>query len=152
MAPLSLAQLFSPGPVWDLDGFNRLVLAYQDQIYTLAFHLLGSEAAACEAVDCALRAAYRQKDEAAGFQLQAMRQALRACLNHRRGLCGSPWLRARAGGLSNREKVALILVDCLQLSYSDAAAVMDEPRERLAALVAGARRAIHQAQNGDHER
>lgn len=43
----------------DLDAFNRLVLAYQDMAYNLAFRMLGSDAPAQDATQNAFLAAYR---------------------------------------------------------------------------------------------
>src|SRR5512133_875943 len=43
----------------DLDAFNRLVLAYQDQTYNLAFRLLGEDASAQDATQIAFINAYQ---------------------------------------------------------------------------------------------
>ena len=43
----------------DLDAFNRIVLAYQDQTYNLAFRLLGEEASAQDATQIAFINAYQ---------------------------------------------------------------------------------------------
>ncbi len=43
----------------DLEAFNRLVLAYQDAIYTHAYRMLGDESAADDAAQEAFIAAYR---------------------------------------------------------------------------------------------
>ncbi len=43
----------------DLEAFNRLVLAYQDAIYTHAYRMLGDESAADDAAQEAFLAAYR---------------------------------------------------------------------------------------------
>ena len=43
----------------DLDAFNRIVLAYQDQTYNLAFRLLGEDASAQDATQIAFINAYQ---------------------------------------------------------------------------------------------
>jgi RNA polymerase sigma-70 factor (ECF subfamily) len=43
----------------DLEAFNTLVLKYQDRIYTLAYRILGDEAAAADAAQEAFILAYR---------------------------------------------------------------------------------------------
>jgi RNA polymerase sigma-70 factor (ECF subfamily) len=42
----------------DIDAFNRLVLAYQHQVYNLAYRIMGEEAAAADATQEALISAY----------------------------------------------------------------------------------------------
>ena len=43
----------------DLDAFNSLVLIHQDRVYTLAYRILGDEAAAADATQEAFILAYR---------------------------------------------------------------------------------------------
>jgi hypothetical protein len=75
-----------------------------------------------------------------GFRLQVLRQVVRACLQRGPALPGPRWMPERFAGLSNLEKVVLILVDCLQLSDSDAATVIEKPQAQVRRVLAGARR------------
>ena len=43
----------------DLDAFNTLVLAYQHQVYNLAYRIMGEEAAASDATQEAFISAYK---------------------------------------------------------------------------------------------
>jgi RNA polymerase sigma-70 factor (ECF subfamily) len=53
------AALIQQSKYGDLDAFNRLVLAYQDQTYNLAFRLLGEDASAQDATQIAFINAYQ---------------------------------------------------------------------------------------------
>ena len=53
------ASLIQAARQGDLDAFNRLVLAYQDRLYTQAYRLLGEAEAAEDATQEAFISAYR---------------------------------------------------------------------------------------------
>ncbi|MFM8322850.1 MAG: RNA polymerase sigma factor [Chloroflexota bacterium] len=55
----------------DLDAFNRLVLAYQDLVYTQAYRMMGEPAPAEDAAQDAFIAAYRKLDTYRGGSFKA---------------------------------------------------------------------------------
>lgn len=56
---MDTAQLIRSAQAGDLDAFNRLVLAHQDQVYSLALRFMGQRAAAEDATQEAFLRAYR---------------------------------------------------------------------------------------------
>ncbi len=70
----------------DLDAFNRLVLAYQDLAFNLAFHMLGEEAAAEDAAQTAFISAYRSLASYRGgsFKAWVMRMVTNTCYDELR--------------------------------------------------------------------
>ena len=65
----------------DIDAFNRLVLAYQHQVYTLAFRIMGEEAAAADAAQEAFISAYQHLKSFRGgsFKSWLLRIVTNAC-------------------------------------------------------------------------
>jgi RNA polymerase sigma factor (sigma-70 family) len=65
----------------DLDSFNRLVLAYQDMAFNLAFRMLSDDAAAQDATQNAFLSAYRSLPTYRGgsFRAWVMRMVTNAC-------------------------------------------------------------------------
>ncbi|MDI6696348.1 MAG: sigma-70 family RNA polymerase sigma factor [Anaerolineales bacterium] len=55
----------------DLDAFNRLVLAYQDMVYTQAYRMMGEQEAAEDASQDAFISAYRKLDSYRGGSFKA---------------------------------------------------------------------------------
>jgi RNA polymerase sigma factor (sigma-70 family) len=55
----------------DLDSFNRLVLAYQDIVYSQAYRMMGEQDAAEDATQDAFIAAYRKLDSYRGGSFKA---------------------------------------------------------------------------------
>lgn len=55
----------------DLDAFNRLVLYYQDMVYTQAYRMMGEQAAAEDAAQDAFIAAYRKLSTYRGGSFKA---------------------------------------------------------------------------------
>ncbi len=55
----------------DLDAFNRLVLFYQDMVYTQAYRMMGEQAAAEDATQDAFIAAYRKLSTYRGGSFKA---------------------------------------------------------------------------------
>ena len=70
----------------DLDAFNRLVLAYQDQTYNLAFRLLGEDASAQDATQIAFINAYQAIKSYRGgsFRAWILRILTNACYDELR--------------------------------------------------------------------
>jgi RNA polymerase sigma-70 factor (ECF subfamily) len=65
----------------DLDAFNTLVLAYQHQVYNLAFRIMGEEAAASDATQEAFISAYKHLKSFRGgsFKSWLLRIVTNAC-------------------------------------------------------------------------
>jgi RNA polymerase sigma-70 factor (ECF subfamily) len=65
----------------DIDAFNRLVLAYQHQVYTLAYRIMGEEAAAADAAQEAFISAYKNLKSFRGgsFKSWLLRIVTNAC-------------------------------------------------------------------------
>ncbi len=70
----------------DLEAFNRLVLAYQDQTYNLAFRLLGEDASAQDATQIAFINAYQAIKSYRGgsFRAWILRILTNACYDELR--------------------------------------------------------------------
>lgn len=70
----------------DLDAFNRLILAYQDMAYNLAFRMLSDEAAAEDATQTAFISAYRNLTTYRGgsFKAWVMRMVTNTCYDELR--------------------------------------------------------------------
>jgi RNA polymerase sigma-70 factor (ECF subfamily) len=79
----------------DLDAFNRLVLAYQDQVYSQAYRIIGEVDAASDATQDAFIAAYKHLNSYRGgsFRAWLLRIVTNACydeLRHRQRRPTSP--------------------------------------------------------------
>jgi RNA polymerase sigma-70 factor (ECF subfamily) len=70
----------------DLNAFNRLVLAYQDVAYNLAYRMLGEDAAAQDATQTAFLSAYRNLKAYRGgsFRAWILRMVTNACYDEMR--------------------------------------------------------------------
>src|SRR5512147_1743457 len=70
----------------DLDAFNRLVLAYQDMAFNLAYRMLSDEAAAEDATQTAFLSAYRALDSYRGgsFRAWVLRMVTNSCYDELR--------------------------------------------------------------------
>lgn len=70
----------------DLDAFNRLVLAYQDQVFNLAYRMLGEVDPAADAAQDAFISAYRNLSTYRGgsFKAWLLRIATNACYDELR--------------------------------------------------------------------
>lgn len=94
----------------DLDAFNALVLAYQTQIYNLAYRVLDDEAAAADATQQTFISAYRHIGGYRGgsFRAWLLRIATNACYDElrrrkRRPAVSLDRLEARPDGQSSPE-------------------------------------------------
>jgi RNA polymerase sigma-70 factor, ECF subfamily len=70
----------------DLDAFNRLVLAYQNQAYSLAYRILGETEPAADAAQQAFLSAFRHLAELRGasFRSWLLRIVANACMDELR--------------------------------------------------------------------
>ncbi len=70
----------------DLDAFNRLVLAYQDLAYNVAYRMLGDEASAEECTQDSFLSAYRHLSTYRGgsFKSWVLRMVTNACYDELR--------------------------------------------------------------------
>lgn len=70
----------------DVDAFNRLVLAYQDTAYTVAYRIIGEPDAAADAAQDAFIVAYRKLDQFQGerFKSWLLRIVTNACYDELR--------------------------------------------------------------------
>jgi RNA polymerase sigma-70 factor (ECF subfamily) len=70
----------------DLDSFNRLVLAYQEMAYNLAYRMLSDEDAASDATQTAFFSAYRSLSSYRGgsFRAWVMRMVTNTCYDELR--------------------------------------------------------------------
>ncbi len=124
----------------ELQVYNRLVLQYQDEAFSLAFDLLGEESAAAALVQQVfLRGFNRRDDERLPFRLRVLRWLVGACLQRRQPLTGLARLDPRLARLSNEEAIALALVERLGLSYAEAGEVLGKTAADFRRLLATAR-------------
>jgi len=126
-----------------MQAYNRLVLQHQDEAFTLAYDLLGDDAAACETLQTVFLSAYRQDWGAQSlFRLQVLRGVIQACLRRGKALPGPHLAGSSLAGLTDEEKCALVLVDCLGLTYPDAAFALTRQVAWVAKTLAAARRRL----------
>jgi DNA-directed RNA polymerase specialized sigma24 family protein len=103
-----------------LDRFNAQVQACQDEVYNLAYYFMGNVVLACEIVDRCFGEMYKGKiGSDSNFRMLALQLALRICLKGEIISC-LPNLPAT---LNRDERIAVLLVDCLQYSYQEAALI-----------------------------
>lgn len=128
-----------------LSHFNTLAVQYQDDVYTLAYYLLGDEDRASEATQSAFLQVFRRvgvrPDQ---FRLSALRWVFLQAQQQRRAWQNwitstqDPLLR-QLTSLKEDESSALILVDMLGLNYVEAAQVMGCSRKQVGKLLTHAR-------------
>lgn len=163
----------------DLYAFNRLVLAYQDKAYTLAFYLLGDMMVAEDAVQETFISAYRSIQSCRGdsFRSWLFRMVTNKCLDELRRRKRHPitpfeatdiWgeeiespqrsvdtveipeeSMSRAGTdryllrcldrLKTEDRIAIVLVDILELRYGEAAKIIGCPPGTVKSRLACAR-------------
>jgi RNA polymerase sigma-70 factor, ECF subfamily len=138
-------------PKSDLGPYNRLIIVHQDNLYTLAYRVLGDEAAAGEVVEAALLQAYRRIDLLRSPVLVWLyRYTVQACRERVRRM-GKPVPESDPGEeplhfLLNRLpfdlRLAVVLVDVMELDYIQAAAAMNTNPRSVSRLVAQARRSL----------
>ena len=128
-----------------LPSFNKLALHYQDEVFTLAYYLLGDEARAAEAAARTFESLYRPEFlfRPERFRLEALRGMLLQCrqksgLSVGRAAGQEGWVQ-RLALLAQAEREAVVLVDVLSLSYDEAALVLACSRKQITRLLAQAR-------------
>jgi len=127
----------------DLQAFNQLILQNQDEAFTLACDLLGDESLACEIVEEVFRQAFgKYRAPKPGFRLEILQRITANCVKRGKVLVGPITLERFLAGLSNDEKVVLVLVDCLELSYADAGWVLRKQPDTVRKMLAKARFAV----------
>jgi len=131
---------------WDtgLEEFNRLVLQYQDEAFCLAFYMLGSEVQAGQVVQSAVRQAYTHfKGRNPDFRTQILELVSAGCLQAHNRISEikvpADTLLIQLSSLPGRERLALILIDLLELSYAQAGSILHQPRDSVRGLLAQGR-------------
>ncbi len=131
--------MFAPAKP-ELQKYNRLVLKFQDRAYTLAVYLVGDVPLAAQLVQEIIQAdlpARRQPE--AEFEIRLLRSLMQRCLRAS-PVRGPAPLCTHFGDLALDERLALILIDCLDCSYAQAAAILSWPLQNLQTTLALARR------------
>lgn len=129
-----------------LSHFNTLAIQYQDDVYTLAYYLLGDEDQASEATQAAFLQVYRRvgvrpdqvRLSALRWVLLQAQQQRRVGENQLNGSTQDPLLRQLAS-LKEDEASVLILVDMLGLNYDEAAQVLGCSKKQVGKLLTHAR-------------
>lgn len=154
MSEQPLAETVQAARQGDLNAFNHLVLEYQDEVYNLAYRVLGEAGAAQEATRAVFQEAYRQLNgfRKGPFRLWLLRIAARVCLGQLKGW-SAPYrtppsvrtspvensLQACLRLIPPELRLALVLIDLQGLSYPEAAAVLDASPDKLLNRLAQAR-------------
>ncbi len=144
----------------DMQAFNRLIAAQQDQIYTLSYRAFGDEQSALEATQAAVQQAARNiaRFHAGPFRLWLVRWVVWSCRDRiarqaRPQAAGAPpgapeptiatvaeqTIESSLCRLPLELRLALILVDVAGLDYAETAAVLGASREQVSRSVAEAR-------------
>ena len=138
----------------DLEAFNGLVLACQDEAFALACSILGDEGLACEVVQAVfLRVYTRRGDGGHPIPVKVLQGVIGMCRRARPS-------KADAGVelipgwhlLECAEQEALLLVDWLGKSYPHAALVLDKSEHEVAATVASGRYKLIRSFRSESER
>jgi DNA-directed RNA polymerase specialized sigma24 family protein len=117
------------GSISHLQAFNALILAYQDEAYTLACYLLGDEAQAGEVVQDACRETYwASRDRQTTIRNDMLRRIVRSCLALSGGTNGAHAALDKSSThlalLPMDQRALVVLVDVLGLDYHEAAGVL----------------------------
>jgi DNA-directed RNA polymerase specialized sigma24 family protein len=130
----------------DLQAYNLLVLQQQDEAFNLAYALLGNETLAEKMVGSVFHKAFvRTPKKSNMFRIEILATIVIVCLKQAKVISGPENIRAYLVGLTNIEKIAVILVDSLEMSLEDAAGVLKISHLQLVKLLARGRCRIAQA-------
>jgi hypothetical protein len=130
----------APSTAAGLQEFNHLVLQYQEEAYSAACYLAGSESRAAGLVSAAVTHLFaRWRSSAADFRLELLGQLVQEYAGLPNSLPDGNLFSDRLDGLAREEKAALVLLECLQLTYAQAARVLRRPVPGFARLLAQAR-------------
>ncbi len=123
-----------------LQAYNRLVLQYQDETFSLAYDLLGDENLAGQVVEEAFKIEYRHSNgDQSRFRLEVLRLVIKNALKRVRVLPCPEIFGNNPCQLTNDEKLVCILVECLELSYQEVAVVLDKPLANIRKILAETR-------------
>jgi hypothetical protein len=133
-------QADSLPPPARLQNYNRLILQNQDEAFTLAFDLLGDELLASQVVEEAYQLEFRHSTgDPSKFRLEVLRLIIQNALKRTQVLPCLEIFGKAPCQLTNEEKLVSILVDCLELSYQEAAVVLAKPVHSIRKLLAETR-------------
>ncbi len=123
-----------------LKEFNRLVMQYQDEAFCLAFYMLGNETQADQVVQSAVRQAYIIfKSKKMDFRSQILQLVCVGCLKSSGQTLNTRAeqdpLQKQLSSLPGTERLAVILIDLLGLSYAQAGEVMHQPPAHLRGML-----------------
>jgi len=122
----------------DLQAFNGLVLACQDEAFTLACSMLGDEGLACEVVQAVILRVYTRRGDAGHpIPVKVLQGVIGMCRQAKpskipdltESICG--WNQ-----LERCEQEALLLVDWLGKTYHDTAFILNSSERDVARNVA----------------
>ena len=101
------ARLIQDALGGDLDAFNRLVLAYQDMAFNLAYRMLSDDAAAEDAAQTAFISAYRNLRSYRGgsFKAWVMRMVTNTCYDELRRRHRRPTLALEPANPEDEEEI-----------------------------------------------
>jgi DNA-directed RNA polymerase specialized sigma24 family protein len=109
-----------------MQAFNALILAYQDEAFTLARYLLEDDERASEIVQDACRETYQAScAQQTPVRSEILRRVLRACqaqAGRTNGASAAP--RLNLALLPIDQRALVVLVDVLRLDYNEAAQVL----------------------------
>jgi len=123
-----------------LEEFNRLVMKYQDEAFSVAFYMLGNEGQAGQVVQLAVRQAFTTfKSKKPDFRIQILQLVCEGCLNSQGQTPGnrtqlSP-LQKQMINLPGTERLAIILIDMLGLSYAQAGSILRQSPVQMRGLL-----------------
>lgn len=126
---------------FNLTDFNRLILKYQEEAYTLAFYILGDERQACETVQKVVANNFRRPVNG-NFQLRILQDVTNLCSQltpHSVDPNIVPEIVERLSGVPFQERLVVILIDILGLNYAQAAQVCRQSKDQLGRILAHAR-------------
>ena len=123
-----------------LTTLNDLTRRYQDEVYTLAYYLLGDERQAVQVTQDAFIQVYRPDVLVERFRLEALRQVFACCRGQQpRAFSATDDLFNGLVSLSREEQAAVILVDVLGLNYDQACWVLGRNAKQILKLLAQGR-------------
>ena len=130
-----------------LEEFNHLVLQHQDEAFCLAYYMLGNETQAGQVVHSAVKQAYKNfKNKNLDFRILLLQLVSAGCLveNGSAPPTGSQSesLQDLLDSLPGRERLTLILIDMLGLSYAQAGPIIHQPPETIKSLLSHGRRKL----------
>lgn len=136
-----LKKFMSVQQNFNLADFNRLVVKYQEEAYTLAFYILGDERQACETVQKVVANSFRRPVNG-NFQLRILQDVINLSSQLTRHSVDPnvvPEIVERLSAIPFQERLVVILIDILGLKYAQAAQVCRQSKDQLSRILAHAR-------------